>query len=123
MTAGAAAALGTWPDRHDSRTNERRRMNETCGRCGPAVPALYRVARRGELYLCGQCTRQPGPALSAQGWRTRRNEQSACPLMTTIAELGSFLASEQAAATRALPPSSDTNRLPMAPSGAADAAR
>jgi hypothetical protein len=43
--------------------------------------------------------------------------------MTTIAELGSFLASEQAAATRALPLSSDTNRLPMAPSGAADAAR
>ena len=43
-------------------------MNETCDRCGPAVPALYRVARRGELYLCGHCTRQPGPALSAQGW-------------------------------------------------------
>jgi hypothetical protein len=43
------------------------------------------------------------------------------PLMSTIAELGSFLASEQAAA-RALPPSSDTNRLPAAPSGAADAA-
>ena len=31
------------------------------------------------------------------------------PLMSTIAELGSFLATEQAAATRALPPSSDTN--------------
>ena len=45
------------------------------------------------------------------------------PLMTTIAELGSFLAGEQAAATRALPPGSDTNRLPTAPSGAADAAR
>ncbi len=44
------------------------------------------------------------------------------PLMTTIAELGSFLAREQAAATRALPPSSDTNRLPPAPSGAADSA-
>jgi regulator of protease activity HflC (stomatin/prohibitin superfamily) len=43
------------------------------------------------------------------------------PLMSTIAELGSFLASEQAA-VRALPPSSDTNRLPPAPSGAADAA-
>ena len=42
------------------------------------------------------------------------------PLMSTIAELGSFLASEQAAATRALPPSSDTSRLPPAPSGAAD---
>jgi regulator of protease activity HflC (stomatin/prohibitin superfamily) len=46
------------------------------------------------------------------------------PLMSTIAELGSFLTSEQAAATRALPPSSDKNRLPTAPSAAAaDAAR
>ena len=45
------------------------------------------------------------------------------PLMSTIAELGSFLASEQtAAATRVLPPSGDTNRLPSATSGAADAA-
>ena len=43
-------------------------MNETCDRCGPAVPALYRVARRGELYLCGHCARQLWPALSAQGW-------------------------------------------------------
>jgi hypothetical protein len=43
--------------------------------------------------------------------------------MSTIAELGSFLASEQAAATRALPPGSDTNRPPAAPSGTADAAR
>jgi regulator of protease activity HflC (stomatin/prohibitin superfamily) len=45
------------------------------------------------------------------------------PLMTTIAELGSFLTSEQAAATGARPHGSDTNRLPAAPSGAADAAR
>jgi regulator of protease activity HflC (stomatin/prohibitin superfamily) len=44
------------------------------------------------------------------------------PLMSTIAELGSFLASEQAAATRILPPSSDTNTLPTAPSEAADTA-
>jgi hypothetical protein len=42
--------------------------------------------------------------------------------MSTIAELGSFLATEQAAATRALAPGSDTNRLPPAASGAADAA-
>jgi hypothetical protein len=42
--------------------------------------------------------------------------------MTTIAELGSFLATEQAAAARALPPSSDTNTPPPALSGAADAA-
>jgi hypothetical protein len=45
------------------------------------------------------------------------------PLMSTIAELGSFLASEQAAAIRVPPPRSDTNKLPAAPSGAADAAR
>ena len=44
------------------------------------------------------------------------------PLMSTIAELGSFLATEQAAAARVLPPSSDTNTLPPAPSAAADAA-
>jgi hypothetical protein len=44
------------------------------------------------------------------------------PLMSTIAELGSFLASEQAAATRTLPPSGDTDRPPTAPSGAADTA-
>jgi regulator of protease activity HflC (stomatin/prohibitin superfamily) len=44
------------------------------------------------------------------------------PLMSTIAELGSFLATEQAAAARVVPPSSDTNGLPPAPSGAADAA-
>jgi regulator of protease activity HflC (stomatin/prohibitin superfamily) len=39
------------------------------------------------------------------------------PLMSTIAELGSFLASEQAAATRAQPPGSNTNTPPAAPSG------
>jgi regulator of protease activity HflC (stomatin/prohibitin superfamily) len=44
------------------------------------------------------------------------------PLMSTIAELGSFLASEQAAATRTLPPSGDTDTPPTAPSGAADTA-
>jgi regulator of protease activity HflC (stomatin/prohibitin superfamily) len=43
------------------------------------------------------------------------------PLMSTIAELGSFLAGEQAAATRAVPPGSETNALPGAP-GAADTA-
>jgi regulator of protease activity HflC (stomatin/prohibitin superfamily) len=45
------------------------------------------------------------------------------PLMSTIAELGSFLTSEQAAAARALPPSSEKNSPPTAPSGAADAAK
>jgi regulator of protease activity HflC (stomatin/prohibitin superfamily) len=44
------------------------------------------------------------------------------PLMSTIAELGSFLTGEQAAATRILPPSSDNNGTP-APRRAADAAR
>jgi regulator of protease activity HflC (stomatin/prohibitin superfamily) len=44
------------------------------------------------------------------------------PLMSTIAELGSFLASEQAAAGRVRPPGSDANTLPAAPSGAADTA-
>ena len=45
------------------------------------------------------------------------------PLMSTITELGSFLASEQAAATRAQAPGSDNNRLPTPPSGAANTAR
>jgi regulator of protease activity HflC (stomatin/prohibitin superfamily) len=45
------------------------------------------------------------------------------PLMSTIAELGSFLASEQAAATRVLPLSSDKDNPSAAPGGAADTAR
>ena len=45
------------------------------------------------------------------------------PLMSTIAELGSFIASEQASATRVLPPSSDKNRRTAAGGGAADAAK
>jgi regulator of protease activity HflC (stomatin/prohibitin superfamily) len=44
------------------------------------------------------------------------------PLMSTIAELGSFLASEQTAATHALPPATDTNQPPAAPNGTADTA-
>jgi predicted SprT family Zn-dependent metalloprotease len=43
-------------------------MNQTCDRCGPAVRAVYRVARQGELYLCRHCTVQLRAALSAQGW-------------------------------------------------------
>jgi hypothetical protein len=43
-------------------------MNQTCDRCGPAVRAVYRVARTGELYLCRHCTTRLRPALSAQGW-------------------------------------------------------
>jgi regulator of protease activity HflC (stomatin/prohibitin superfamily) len=45
------------------------------------------------------------------------------PLMTTIAELGSFLASEQAAATPVQPPAGDNNRTPAAPNGASQSAR
>jgi regulator of protease activity HflC (stomatin/prohibitin superfamily) len=45
------------------------------------------------------------------------------PLMSTITELGSFLAAEQAAATRTQPPNGDNNRLPTPPSGAANTAR
>ena len=45
------------------------------------------------------------------------------PLMTTIAELGSFLASEQAAATTVQPPAGDNNRTPAAPNGASQSAR
>jgi len=45
------------------------------------------------------------------------------PLMSTIAELGSFLASEQAAAARALPHSSDKNSPPAPHGGAADGPR
>jgi hypothetical protein len=43
-------------------------MNQTCDRCGPAVRAAYRVARRGELYLCRHCAGHLWSALSAQGW-------------------------------------------------------
>jgi hypothetical protein len=43
-------------------------MNEACDRCGPAVRAVYRAVRDGELYLCRHCASRLGPALSAQGW-------------------------------------------------------
>jgi hypothetical protein len=43
-------------------------MNQTCDRCGPAVHAVYRLRRDGELYLCGHCAHRLRPALSAQGW-------------------------------------------------------
>ena len=46
-------------------------MNETCDRCGPAVRAVYRVSRAGELYLRGHCANRLWPALSAQGWSVR----------------------------------------------------
>jgi hypothetical protein len=43
-------------------------MTETCDRCGPAVRAVYRVDRDGQLYLCRHCVSRLWPALSAQGW-------------------------------------------------------
>ena len=43
-------------------------MNETCDRCGPAVRAVYRMNREGELYLCLHCASQLWAALFAQGW-------------------------------------------------------
>jgi hypothetical protein len=43
-------------------------MNEMCDRSGPAVAAVYRVERHGELYLCGHCTNRLWAALFAQGW-------------------------------------------------------
>jgi len=46
-------------------------MSQTCDRCGPAVPAVYRVRRDGELYLCQHCADRYRSALSAQGWTMR----------------------------------------------------
>lgn len=43
-------------------------MTETCDRCGPAVRAMYRADRNGELYLCRHCASQLWRALSTQGW-------------------------------------------------------
>lgn len=58
-------------------------MNETCDRCGPAVPAAYRVAGSGELYLCGHCTNLLRPALSAKGWNIRLIHQQLVTLPAT----------------------------------------
>jgi hypothetical protein len=46
-------------------------MNETCDRCGPAVRAMYRADRHGQLYLCRHCASRLWRALSAQGWTIR----------------------------------------------------
>ena len=62
------------------------------------------------------------PAARARRWLVHAQNTTVvfpAPLMSTIAELGSFLATEQAAATAALPPSSDKNKPPTPPSGAA----
>ena len=46
-------------------------LSQTCDRCGPAVRAVYRARRNGELYLCRHCASQLWSALSAQGWTIR----------------------------------------------------
>ena len=64
---------------------------------------------------------RPAVAQPAEPGRDRRGQEHhrglPRPLMSTIAELGSFLASEQAAAIAVRPPSGDNNKLPAAPSG------
>lgn len=67
----AAAAQANSPNTITCTSDGRLEMNETCDRCGPAVRAVYRVDRDGELYLCGHCTNQLRPVLSAQGWSVR----------------------------------------------------
>jgi ribosomal protein S14 len=46
-------------------------LSQTCDRCGPAVRAVYRAHRNGELYLCRHCANQLRSALSAQEWTIR----------------------------------------------------
>jgi hypothetical protein len=61
-------------------------MNDTCDRCGPAVSAVYRADRRGELYLCAHCATQLWPALFAQGWTIwLLNELAAAPQASSAA--------------------------------------
>ena len=55
-------------------------MNETCDGCGPAVRAVYRVHRDGELYLCRHCASRLWPALSAQGWTISPADEHALAL-------------------------------------------
>jgi hypothetical protein len=43
-------------------------MNEMRDRCVPAVGAVYRAERHGELYLCRHCTNRLWTALFTQGW-------------------------------------------------------
>jgi hypothetical protein len=54
-----------WPDQTRPDQPE---PDQTCDRCGPAVRAVYRVQRQGELYLCKHCANRLWPDLSRQGW-------------------------------------------------------
>ena len=66
-------------------------MTETCDRCGPAVRAIYHASRSGQLYLCGHCTNQLRPVLSAHGWAiwqiaTPAVQRPGCPSPATPRE-------------------------------------
>jgi len=52
--------------------------DQTCDRCGPAVRAVYRVHRQGELYLCKHCANRLWPDLSRQGWNIWPVGEPAC---------------------------------------------
>jgi hypothetical protein len=52
--------------------------DQTCDRCGPAVRAVYRVQRQGELYLCKHCANRHWPDLSRQGWNIWPVGEAAC---------------------------------------------
>ena len=54
-----------WPDQTGPDQPE---PDQTCDRCGPAVRAVYRVQRQGELYLCKHCANRLWPDLSRRGW-------------------------------------------------------
>jgi hypothetical protein len=60
----------SWPDRArpDQARPDQPQPDQTCDRCGPAVRAVYRVQRQGELYLCKHCANRLWPDLSRRGW-------------------------------------------------------
>jgi hypothetical protein len=68
----------TRADRRDSDC-----MNETCDRCGPAVRAVYRAERTGELYLCRHCGNRLWPALYTRGWTIRPVSEHALARLAT----------------------------------------
>ena len=59
------AMTQSWPNQTRPQQPE---PDQTCDRCGPAVHAVYRVQRQGELYLCKHCANRLWPDLSRQGW-------------------------------------------------------
>jgi predicted SprT family Zn-dependent metalloprotease len=73
---------GTQPRPDQPRPDQARpdqpRPDQTCDRCGPAVRAVYRVQRHGELYLCKHCANRLWPDLSRQGWNIWPVGEPAC---------------------------------------------